>query len=80
MMPKQVIGMPQETGLNLFLRSGEKQEKNVPQFVKQGTSQSEESRRRRRSRRKGWRIKKAADVATLRFSQLDPTDLWQGID
>lgn len=57
------------------------QQQKVPQFVKQGTSQGEERTRRRR-RSKGMENKKykAADATSLRFSQLAPTDLWQGID
>lgn len=67
--------MPQETGLNLFLRSGEKKKKNVPQF-----GHEPKRRENKKKKKKGMENKGAADAATLRFSQLDPTDLWQGID
>lgn len=50
MMPKQVIGMPQETGLNLFLRSH--QENNIQQKSAPVRETGHEPKRRRKQKKK----------------------------
>lgn len=79
MMPKQVIGMPQETGLNLFLRS---HQENTTKKCPSSWNRARANAKKEAEKEKGMENEKnkAADAPSLRFSQLAPTDLWQGID
>lgn len=69
MMPKQVIGMPQETGLNLFLRSHqENTTKKCPSSWNR--ARAKPKKEAEKEKEKGWRTKGIRQQTLLHFDSV----------
>lgn len=67
MMPKQVIGMPQETGLNLFLRS---HQENTTKKCPSSWNRARAKAKKEAEKEKGWRTKRIRQQTLLHFDSV----------